>query len=914
MLGSRDQRERDVGRRVMAEPRAERRCCSSRSRRATRGRCRSLLRRAADRRVRPAGHRTRVAQRRSPRQRPPRRGAEDVRIRDRSSRPRRGRAAVRPETLLERHSALPRSWRRESGALASAAALSRQCATEASPASRIAAQLQTIDRALRRFQQHRQSPRQRRRRLPMPGAGSTQLTAALRTPVETAEYPDQRFALQVRGHRRCSCALSRVPDGRMLAAFAWRGTEVRRVVAALAPEQFVEIAGARPRSHESMGGHSGLHLPLAHRSLQEAMPRRTSPPARAASTTSYARAPNMRGISRRTRSVRRRSDRRRADSGHGGATMSDGRSRRRSERCSAARGTASAGRRAVPRITEAQSDAQAMRPRACVAGRTASSSAALASTSASRSISRSIRRCRSSPSAIGLRATPGATDVCRALWCRAEGRRPRVRRRRLLERRDGAHGRASRVIDVETGRIEGARRRAVAVHATGVRRPGLARRVATARLPYADPLSAGRAAEPGRLPRRDARLDDQADHGGGVPRRPRRSARAWLAERTRRHDAIGRPPFRRSRACADNSRAPTRARFSIACSARITSSRPCARPCEIQAMARAFGWNDGACREPSDRCGKHDLLFGARRRRARATMAASRPLALDIPYGRLLGRSPSAAKAEAPFRLRPELALDRARCSRCCRRRRRRAVHAATTGEVPQRASSTSSPEGWGQGRRARARSASPGMMAHARRGRERPGRGASAASGRRAARRGPPPTAAAPDRRRAREPRRREPNRIPHEAAEVIIERPVLQPPRRAPRASPASRSSTRARARAWTGSPARPARRRFPTTTRSLSELARLCAPGAGRRRRERDRDACGPLRPYKWYVAAYRTDPDDPRWTKAIARADRAQLVRRRPGASTAPATAGPNPAAEIAHADRRAPRGRDPGTSR
>ena len=78
-------------------------------------------------------------------------------------------------------------------------------------------------------------------------------------------------------------------------------------------------------------------------------------------------------------------------------------------------------------------------------------------------------------------------------------------------------------------------------------------------------------------------------------------------------------------------------------------------------------------------------------------------------------------------------------------------------------------------------------------------------------------------------------------------------------------------------------------------LDELARLCVPGAVLDRKERA--ACGPLRPYKWYVAAYRGDRDDPRWTKAIA-----VLTERNWIAATGrihgAGDHGPNPAAEIA----------------
>jgi hypothetical protein len=85
------------------------------------------------------------------------------------------------------------------------------------------------------------------------------------------------------------------------------------------------------------------------------------------------------------------------------------------------------------------------------------------------------------------------------------------------------------------------------------------------------------------------------------------------------------------------------------------------------------------------------------------------------------------------------------------------------------------------------------------------------------------------------------------------------------------------------------------FPNDGRSLDELARLCAGGTVKA--SSDRNACGPLRPYKWYVAAYRTDPNDARWTKAIG-----VLTERNWMAETGrihgAGDLGPNPAAEIA----------------
>ena len=84
------------------------------------------------------------------------------------------------------------------------------------------------------------------------------------------------------------------------------------------------------------------------------------------------------------------------------------------------------------------------------------------------------------------------------------------------------------------------------------------------------------------------------------------------------------------------------------------------------------------------------------------------------------------------------------------------------------------------------------------------------------------------------------------------------------------------------------------FPNDTRSLADLARLCAGTVTTRR---DRDACGPLRPYKWYVAAYRTNPGDRRWTKAIGvLTERNWFVGS--GRVHGAGDQGPNPAAEIA----------------
>jgi hypothetical protein len=145
-------------------------------------------------------------------------------------------------------------------------------------------------------------------------------------------------------------------------------------------------------------------------------------------------------------------------------------------------------------------------------------------------------------------------------------------------------------------------------------------------------------------------------------------------------------------------------------------------------------------------------------------------------------------------------------------------------------------------------------------------------------------------------------PNRIPRDVAEVIVS--GLSFSHRAGTARLACEQVFDARTGAqmdWiagtTGTPS------FRNDDRSLSELARLCAPDTAAtantkaRASSRDRDGCAPLRPYKWYVATYRSDAGNPRWTKAIAvLTERNWLADS--GRVHGAGDRGPNPAAEIA----------------
>ena len=318
--------------------------------------------------------------------------------------------------------------------------------------------------------------------------------------------------------------------------------------------------------------------------------------------------------------------------------------------------------------------------------------------------------------------------------------------------------------------------------------------------------------------------------------------------------------------------------------------RPCERPWEIQAAANAFGWN-GDCAAPSERCGKRDLLFG-RSAGAAGEAAQSERLAAWIPYGRLLAE-PVGGKPGAAFRVRFPAALDSVKIKRCAagadgRRASNDDWEKCSGGTVVDVVA-----EGWGQGHARATALGAAGMMAAL----------AAAANGQSELRqphlvralRGANgvPTELNSDAIRW-SAMATEPNTLPRDAAEVILSG-----------LSYSHRSGTARRACEqvfaprvcreidWiagkTGTPT------FPNDDRSLDELARLC--GAGQKRTPVEDAACGGLRPYKWYVAAYRTDPAHRGWTKVIGvLVERNWLVAS--GRIHGAGDHGPNPAAEVA----------------
>ena len=257
----------------------------------------------------------------------------------------------------------------------------------------------------------------------------------------------------------------------------------------------------------------------------------------------------------------------------------------------------------------------------------------------------------------------------------------------------------------------------------------------------------------------------------------------------------------------------------------------------------------------------------------------------SVPYGRLMVE-PKGGALGAPVVLRKQAAFDTAKVAACAAGPDGRRQSKDDWEQCRARTVVDVAAEGWGQGNARASALGVAGMMATL----------AAAANGesvaacriscsRCAARRPPGPRPTSPP---------LTAGRLTQEVAEVILS--GLSYSHRAGTARLACEQVFDARTcreMDWiagkTGTPT------FPNDDVSLDELARACAAG-GPRTRARFA-ACGALRPYKWYVAAYKGDPLDPGWTKAIA-----VLVERNwiaeSGRIHGAGDHGPNPAAEIA----------------
>jgi hypothetical protein len=325
----------------------------------------------------------------------------------------------------------------------------------------------------------------------------------------------------------------------------------------------------------------------------------------------------------------------------------------------------------------------------------------------------------------------------------------------------------------------------------------------------------------------------------------------------------------------------------------------CRRGWDIQAGVTGFGWNAGCADGGGLDCGKRDLLFG----RAPASAPADGPVLL-VSYGRLMAE-PVRPGAGA-LHLMPPARFERSLVQRCA------------LGVDGKRASDDDwekcrggalvdvVAEGWGQGHARASALGVAGMMASL----------AAAANGARSVPRphlvssvtradgkpamqmsGPPSLSAwraAPA----------EPITIAPDAAALVLG--ALAHTHRAGTARSACAQvfdAARCRDIGWiagkTGTPS------FPSDGVGLDELASLCRtlpPHAAAvepaERTARRKAVCSSLRPYKWYVAAYREDGSaHGPWTKAIAVLTERNWLRRN-GQVHGSGDQGPNPAAEIA----------------
>jgi hypothetical protein len=324
----------------------------------------------------------------------------------------------------------------------------------------------------------------------------------------------------------------------------------------------------------------------------------------------------------------------------------------------------------------------------------------------------------------------------------------------------------------------------------------------------------------------------------------------------------------------------------------------CRRAWDIQTGATGFGWNAGCADGGGLDCGKRDVLFG----RAPGGTPADAP-GLLVSYGRLMAE-PVRPGAGA-LHLMPPARFERSLVQRCA------------LGVDGKRASDDDwekcrggamvdvVAEGWGQGHARASALGVAGMMASL----------AAAANGARSV---PRPHLVSSVTRADGEPATQvpgpaslsawrvapaEPITIAPDAAAVVLG--ALAHTHRAGTARSACAQvfdAARCRDIGWiagkTGTPS------FPSDGVSLDELASLCRtpPRAGvvepPERTARRKAVCSSLRPYKWYVAAYRDDGSaHGPWTKAIAVLTERNWLRRN-GQVHGSGDQGPNPAAEIA----------------
>ena len=790
------------------------------------------------------------------------------------------------DALLERFPQCRAEWDGQGGRMQRLRQyLARNREATLSPAQRMAAQLEALDAALKRF-----STGANRRVVDAVGFDAARwydaVRATLDTPIETPDYPGRRFVVQCADIAGAVTMLSR-GDGRMLPALAWRGTVVERTMKHWRPDQYVEIAARQVARGNPWSGLPGcVYMGFPAPDVEATMPEFFVSGSRGVATR-LCNQPAMLGVAVTDRPAAR---------AVGSSDDASTDMRADDERWS------------VP-----PSLAMMLQPLATLQRPTGPLYRLY--TEAAPTTGLTATDYRYGPNRIDFGGTPievgfsvditidpsaqalaqktaacytGRQDICKAIGIvRGEDAGQPIGHR-MLERAVVRMA-AIAIIDVPTGRIEalaGALSPCTREEYDG---PGRAK-TCDKRLPY-----------PIRY-RPDALLNP-AVYFDAMPASVIKPIMAaaflsdpnvgakWLAAEQAQMQRPGSPS-------ADSLRGQLRssnsARFLDRMLCADQNFQNCRRPWEVQTMALAFGWNEG-CVEGRNDCGKRDLLFG-RAVDASDESGSVAPLAMLVPYGRLFAEpsvGTAANKLGAPFRLRKPAPLDLGRVQGCAAGADGKRFSSDDWEQCRARGVVDIVAEGWGQGHARSSALGVAGMMASL----------AAAANGQAGVKkphlvdglRGTGPANAA-----QLKPAvtrfglaEAQPGKISHDAAEVILS--GLSYSHRDGTARLACEQvfdAATCKSIDWiagkTGTPT------FPNDKRTLDELARLCAGSA--QGAQSDRSACGPLRPYKWYVAAYKADPNDGRWTKAIG-----VLTERNWIAATGRVHSagdfGPNPAAEI-----------------
>jgi hypothetical protein len=298
----------------------------------------------------------------------------------------------------------------------------------------------------------------------------------------------------------------------------------------------------------------------------------------------------------------------------------------------------------------------------------------------------------------------------------------------------------------------------------------------------------------------------------------------------------------------------------------------CDRPRDIQQAALQFGWNPG-CVEASFRCGRLNVLFGFADASRIRNDTTRMPLGASVLYGRLL-TEPASAKRVADYQMMRDFSFEPGHAASCSRGEfytgagRNRGWRKCRQGHLVYLES-----EGWGQGNARATALGAAGMMS----------RLAAAANGQ-ASQRLPYLVERISDARGQTfnlaahqfgfaDPVKLE---IPQPDASLIIQGLVSHKARGTP-AGTRSGTAHPACARVFdaatcngidwiagkTGTPP------YGNDGLTLKEIREKCRSAPQKGRTQRDLQAsCGHEQPYKWYVAAFKTDDAQSGFNKAVA----------------------------------------------